>query len=155
MQSCLHPLPPQADEQIFERLNSDRQIVLVIADADDAPANQPLIMTLNAVRVANVALVLVDSTKIPGGQPRSVADWIGKMPEGAFAKAFSAQRAASCFVDELQREIERAITRVKLALLESDIGARVVDQAISAQAASQGIPIESAPLLFGSGREMI
>lgn len=154
MRTCLHLLPSPADEAAFERLNGERQILLVVADADEAPTNQALLKTLNAVSVANVALVLVDTTKVPGGQPRSVVEWVDQMPDGAFQKAIREQRAVACFVDQLQREIERAITRVKLALLESDPGAKVVDATISAEAASQGIPIETAPLLFGSGREV-
>jgi len=158
MKACVHSQPTRLDPPDFERLRNEKQIVIVFADAQESPDSHSVFSTLKEIpsdKSSNVGILLVDLKFVPGGQPRSVLEWMNAAPNTALQQAIREQRTTACFVDGLQNALELLITRIKLKLLESAEGTPVIDREISERAAEAGIPIEFMPNIDATRRDEV
>lgn len=153
LRTCFQMLAADATQPDIQRHIDARQILLAIVDASESPLSHPMLSNLNSTPSPNLAVLLLDQRVNPGGQPTPIADWANDLPDGALQQAVREQRAAACFRDGIEATIEVLVTKTKLALLEKEEGAKVIDPAISADALRRGLSIATAPLLTGPSRE--
>jgi len=150
MRVFVHPF--QAETNLAAQMVQfwkDRQILLVVADAQTPPG--PELAALNALSPPlSLALLLVDAQTAPGQPPRTVADWIGALPEGSFHCAAQRLHAASCLPANVIAEIDRIATRVRLALINGDDATPAENAALAKEAESRGIPTTAKASLTGA-----
>ncbi|WP_081891662.1 toll/interleukin-1 receptor domain-containing protein [Verrucomicrobium sp. BvORR106] len=150
MRVSLHGFNPSAllGSQISV-LQNERQILLVIADANTPPGGA-LAQLHGLPQGAPLALLLVDGKTAPGQTPRSVADWLAGLPEGNFHAAAKLQHVSSTLPGNVTVEVEKIVTRVRLSLINGDAGATVQNEALANAAASRGITTATKASLTGS-----
>jgi hypothetical protein len=125
--------------------HQNRQLVLLLVEASDGPAN-PVLLEANQCAMPNLAVLVINSG---AGSTSTLTPelWAAQFPDGSISQGVRGGRVGLVGLRDLEFAIEALITRVRQPLIQADEPARAEDDAITTEAAELGVPIEQKPNL--------
>lgn len=129
----------------LKKAQSEQQVVLLVSDA--ATVADAVLMEINGMDLANLAVLLVDT-----GAPAVGADaWLARMPTGGLARARFAGTLRVAGSGALAAEMQVTIDEARRRLRSTQPAQRAEDAGLASRAHQQGIEIDVQPHLVGPG----